>query len=50
MDREELGGGFWKGAGPAAALTECFVAGWADGTMQELDETYGVTAALIAQE
>lgn len=50
LNSEEYGVGFRKGSDLAAALNEFFVTAWADGTMQELTETYGVTAALIAQE
>ena len=50
LNSEEYGVGFRKGSDFAAALNEFFVTAWADGTMQELAETYGVTAALIAQE
>lgn len=50
LNSEEYGVGFRKGSDLAAALNEFFVTAWADGTMQELAETYGVTAALIAQE
>lgn len=50
LNSEEYGVGFRKGSDLAAALNEFFVTAWADGTIQELAETYGVTAALIAQE
>ena len=50
LNSEEYGVGFRKGSDLAAALNEFFVTAWADGTMQELAETYGVSAALIAQE
>ena len=50
LNSEEYGVGFRKGSDLAAALNEFFVTAWADGSMQELAETYGVTAALIAQE
>ena len=50
LNSEEYGVGFRKGSDLAVALNEFFVTAWADGTMQELAETYGVTAALIAQE
>ena len=50
LNSEEYGVGFRKCSDLAAALNEFFVTAWADGTMQELAETYGVTAALIAQE
>ena len=50
LNSEEYGVGFRKGSDLAAALNEFFVTAWADGPMPELAETYGVTAALIAQE
>lgn len=50
LNSEEYGVGFRKGSDLAAALNEFFASAWADGTMQELAETYGVSAALIAQE
>ncbi|HIS97438.1 MAG TPA: transporter substrate-binding domain-containing protein [Candidatus Scatomorpha pullistercoris] len=50
LNSEEYGVGFRKGSDLCAALNDFFAAAWADGTMQELAETYGVTAALIPQE
>ena len=50
LNSEEYGVGFRKGSDLAAALNEFFVDYYAAGTMQELAETYGVSAALIAQE
>lgn len=50
LSSEEYGVGFRKGSDLAAALNEFFVDYYAAGTMQELAETYGVSAALIAQE
>lgn len=50
LNSEEYGVGFRKGSDLAAALNEFFASAWADGTMQKLAETYGVSAALIAQE
>ena len=50
LNSEEYGVGFRKGSDLAAALNEFFVDHYAAGTMQELAETYGVSAALIAQE
>ena len=38
-----------RGAAPCAALNEFFVDAYADGTMLEIADTYGVSAALIAQ-
>lgn len=49
LNSEEYGVGFRKGSDLAAALNEFFVDYYAAGTMQELAETYGVSAALIAQ-
>ena len=50
LTSEEYGVGFRKGSDLAAALNDFFAASWADGTMQTLADTYGVTAALIPQE
>ena len=50
LNSEEYGVGSRKGSDLAAALNEFFVDYYAAGTMQELAETYGVSAALIAQE
>ena len=50
LNSEEYGVGFRKGSDLAAELNAFFVEAYADGTMQEIAETYGVTAALIAQE
>ena len=50
LNSEEYGVGFRKGSDLAAALNEFFVDYYAAGTMQELAETYGVSADLIAQE
>ena len=50
LNSEEYGVGFRKGSDLAAALNEFFVDYYAAGTMQDLAETYGVSAALIAQE
>ena len=49
LNSEEYGVGFRKGSDLCAALNDFFAASWADGTMQALAETYGVTAALIEQ-
>ncbi len=49
LNSEEYGVGFRKGSDLCAALNDFFAAAWADGTMQELADTYGVSAALIAQ-
>ena len=49
LNSEEYGVGFRKGSALCAALNEFFVDAYADGTMQEIADTYGVSAALIAQ-
>ena len=49
LNSEEYGVGFRKGSDLCAALNEFFVDAYADGTMQEIADTYGVGAALIAQ-
>ena len=49
LNSEEYGAGFRKGSDLAAALNEFMAAAYADGTMQQIAETYGVQAALIAQ-
>ena len=49
LSTEEYGVGFRKVSDLAAKLDEFFAAKYADGTMQELAETYGVQAALVAQ-
>ncbi len=49
LNSEEYGVGFRKGSDAAAELNAFFVECYADGTMMELAETYGVQAAVIAQ-
>ena len=49
LNSEEYGVGFRKGSDLCAALNEFFVDAYADGTMQDIADTYGVSAALIAQ-
>ncbi len=49
LNSEEYGVGFRTGSDLAAELNAFFAAAYADGSMQECAETYGVTAALIAQ-
>ena len=49
LNSEEYGVGFRKGSALAAALNDFFAAAYADGSMIECAETYGVQAALIAQ-
>ena len=46
---EQYGVGFRKGSDLAAALNDFFSASYADGSMQQTAETYGVQAALIEQ-
>ena len=50
LNSGEYGVGFRKGSDMCEALNEFFVSAWADGTIQELADTYGVSAALIPQE
>ena len=49
LNSEEYGVGFRKGSDLAAALNDFFAATYADGSMIECAETYGVQAARIAQ-
>ena len=49
LNSEEYGVGFRKGSDLAQALNDFFLASYADGTMQQIAETYGVQAALIDQ-
>ena len=49
LNSEEYGVGFRKGSDLVAELNAFFVNLYAEGTMQEIAETYGVDAALIAQ-
>ena len=46
---EQYGVGFRKGSNLAAALNEFFAASYADGTMMEIAETYGIQAAIVEQ-
>ena len=41
--------GFRKGSDMAAALNEFFKTSYADGTMQEIAETYNIADKLVAQ-
>lgn len=50
LNSEEYGVGFRSGSDLAELLNAFFRAAYADGTMQETAETYGVQAALIRQE
>ena len=47
---EQYGVGFRQGSDLTEALNQFFVDSYADGTMMELAETYGVQAAIIPQE
>ena len=47
---EQYGVGFSKGSDLVEKLNQFFVDSYADGTMMELAETYGVQAAIIPQE
>ncbi len=49
LNSEEYGVGFRTGSDLAAALNEFFSACYADGSMMEIAETYGVQAAIIEQ-
>ena len=50
LNSEEYGVGFRSDSDLAEALNEFFLAAYADGTMQEIAEAYGVQAALIEQK
>ena len=50
LNSEEYGVGFRTGSDLAELLNEFFKAAYADGSMQECAETYGVQAALIEQK
>lgn len=49
LNSEEYGVGFRKGSDLAAALNDFFAASYADGSMVECAETYGVQAAIVEQ-
>lgn len=49
LNSEEYGVGFRKGSDLAAALNDFFAASYADGSMMECAETYGVQAAVVEQ-
>lgn len=49
LNSEEYGVGFRKGSDLAEALNEFFASSYADGSMMECAEKYGVQAALIEQ-
>ena len=50
LNSEEYGVGFRKGSALAAALNDFLAASWADGSLMDIAETYGVQAAIIPQE
>lgn len=49
LNDEEYGVGFRKGSDLAKALNDFFASAYADGSMMECAETYGVQAAIIEQ-
>ena len=49
LNSEEYGVGFRQGSDLVAALNDYFASAYADGSMMECAETYGVQAALIEQ-
>ena len=49
LTSEEYGVGFRKGSDLAEELNKFFEQSYADGTMQQIAEKYGVQAALIEQ-
>ena len=49
LNSEQYGVGFRKGSDMAAALNEFFKTSYADGTMQEIAETYNIADKLVAQ-
>lgn len=49
LNSEEYGVGFRKGSDLADVLNDFFKTSYADGTMMEIAETYGVQAAIIEQ-
>ena len=50
LNSEEYGVGFRKGSDLAAALNDFFKSSYADGTMQEIAETYHIADKLIEQK
>lgn len=50
LNSEEYGVGFRKGSDLAASLNDFFASSYADGTMVECAEKYGVQAAVIEQK
>lgn len=49
LNSEEYGVGFRKGSDLADALNDFFASSYADGSMMEIAETYGVDAAIVEQ-
>lgn len=49
LNSEEYGVGFRKGSDLAASLNDFFSSSYADGSLMECAETYGVQAAIVAQ-
>lgn len=49
LNSEEYGVGFRKGSDLAGMLNDFFASSYADGSMMECAETYGVQAAIVAQ-
>jgi polar amino acid transport system substrate-binding protein len=49
LNEEEYGVGFRKGSDLAAALNQFFKDSYADGTMMEIAQTYGVQESIIEQ-
>ena len=50
LNSEEYGVGFRKGSDLAQKLNDFFKASYADGSMMQIAETYGVQAAIIEQK
>ena len=50
LNSEEYGVAFRKGSELAELLDQFFVTAWNDGSMKAIADTYGVSAAIIAQE
>ena len=49
LTEEEYGVGFRQGSDAAAALNDFFTASYADGTMTQIAETYGLENSIIPQ-
>jgi polar amino acid transport system substrate-binding protein len=50
LNSEEYGVGFRKGSDLADALNDFFVSSYADGTMQQIADTYNIGDKLIEQK